>query len=270
VIGQIAAQRNHWDTLEHFRKHFCLALGGEYIGSSSESWASTDLWRDMEIACKVPPLFLVAFYEAIEALRNEANLDLPPVELINEICLENDIPFAIHPPNLIDLRRSAPAPRSDPPARPIASVSQAELSTAALPVTFDVAISVAGPERHLAERLATILRDAGVSVFYDVFYKAHLWGTNLVDTLDDIYRNRSKFCVVFISKSYAEREWTNHERQSAQARALLSKGRAYILPIHVDGTVLPGLPPSISYMSLETHSIEEIAHLLLLKIRVAT
>ena len=33
--------------------------------------------------------------------------------------------------------------------------------------------------------------------------------------------------------------WTNHERKSAQARALKEKGAEYILPIQVDNSELP-------------------------------
>src|SRR5262249_8912654 len=50
---------------------------------------------------------------------------------------------------------------------------------AALPSNFDVAISFAGTERELAEKLAEILRAAGITVFYDNFYPEHLWGKNL-------------------------------------------------------------------------------------------
>ena len=49
---------------------------------------------------------------------------------------------------------------------------------AALPSNFDVAISFAGTERELAEKLAEILRAAGIAVFYDNFYPEHLWGKN--------------------------------------------------------------------------------------------
>jgi hypothetical protein len=47
---------------------------------------------------------------------------------------------------------------------------------AALPSNFEVAISFAGTERELAEKLAQILQGAGVTVFYDNFYPEHLWG----------------------------------------------------------------------------------------------
>lgn len=134
------------------------------------------------------------------------------------------------------------------------------------PTEFDVALSFAGTERPHAEALAIRLKDAGVSVFYDNFFPEELWGKNLADFFDDIYRKRSRFCVMFVSAEYRDREWTNHERQSAQARAIKEKGNAYILPIKVDDTELPGMPPTIGYLPLAL-GIEQIGALLVSKLK---
>lgn len=72
---------------------------------------------------------------------------------------------------------------------------------------------------------------------------------------------------MFVSRAYADREWTNHERQSALARAMKERGKTYVLPIRVDDTDLPGLPPTVGYVSLRDRSIEEIADLLVKKVR---
>lgn len=122
---------------------------------------------------------------------------------------------------------------------------------APLPTNFDVAISFAGSERSLAESLANKIQDAGFAVFYDNFYPEHLWGKNLAAFLDEVYRKRAKYCVVFVSNEYKERRWTSHELRSAQARALDMKGQDYILPIRIDATDLDGLPPTIGYMSID-------------------
>lgn len=132
--------------------------------------------------------------------------------------------------------------------------------------TFDVAISFAGTDRESAEKLATLLKEAGFSVFYDEFYPEYLWGKNLVDTFDEIFRKRARYCVIFISKEYNDRVWTNHERQSAQARALKEKGKEYILPIKVDDTELKGMPPTIGHVAL-TEGIEKIAEMLIKKLK---
>ena len=55
--------------------------------------------------------------------------------------------------------------------------------------------------------------------------------------------------MIFISRHYAEKVWTNHERKSAQAKALNQKAE-FILPARFDNTDIPGLPPTISYIDL--------------------
>jgi len=137
---------------------------------------------------------------------------------------------------------------------------------AALPSNFDVAISFAGTEREQAEKLAEILRAAGIAVFYDYFYPEHFWGKNLTAFLDEIYRKKAKFCVVFVSTEYKDRKWTNHELRSAQARALEQKGDEYILPVKVDDTELDGLPPNVGYVEISL-GIEKIAELLIKKLQ---
>jgi hypothetical protein len=141
---------------------------------------------------------------------------------------------------------------------------------ASFPDRFDVAISFAGTERELAEKLATAARDAGFQTFYDDFYKFALWGKDLVEFFDDIYRKRSRYCVMFISKEYAERMWTIQERRSALARQLEEKGQEYILPIRCDGTELPGLPPTIGYLSIKEHCIDSVAKILIEKLKTAS
>jgi hypothetical protein len=69
------------------------------------------------------------------------------------------------------------------------------------------------------------------------------------------------------SREYVDRQWTNHERQHAQARAIKERGREYILPIKLDESELPGMPPTIGYLSLTEMGIDQIAEILLKKLR---
>lgn len=132
---------------------------------------------------------------------------------------------------------------------------------------YDVAISFAGTERTLAERLATLARDQGFEIFYDNFYPEELWGKDLVFFFDDIYRKQSHYCVIFVSAQYSSRMWTNYERRSAQARMLEERGGEYILPIQVDESELAGMPPTLGHLSLKEHTIEQIADLLIKKLQ---
>jgi len=135
-----------------------------------------------------------------------------------------------------------------------------------VPSNFDVAISVAGPDKEYALKLAERLRSAGFAVFYYEFYPEYLWGKNLGITFDEIFRKRSRFCVIFVSKEYRDRVWTSHEMRSAQARAVEEKGNEYILPVRIDNTELDGLLPTISYLPIDM-GIEKIGDLLIKKLQ---
>lgn len=131
---------------------------------------------------------------------------------------------------------------------------------------FDVAFSFAGTERTQAEELAEKIRAQGFNVFYDDFYPEMLWGKNLVEFFHEIYSKRSRYCVIFVSQEYLNREWTIHERRSAQERMLKEKGNEYILPIKVDDTELPGMPGTIGYLPIKT-GIDHIAKALIKKLQ---
>jgi hypothetical protein len=132
---------------------------------------------------------------------------------------------------------------------------------------YDVALSFAGTERPLAEKLATLLRDAGAEVFYDDFYPEHLWGKDLAVYFDRVYRKESRFCVIFVSVEYSKRAWTYHELRSALARAVEERGNEYILPIRIEAVDLEGVPPTVAYLNIALHPIEKIAEMLLTKLK---
>jgi len=116
---------------------------------------------------------------------------------------------------------------------------------------YDVALSFAGEDRVYVKAVADALQGFGLTVFYDEFVEADLLGRNLIDHLSDIYQNRAKLCVLFVSEAYASKPYTTLERQSAQARAFLSK-EPYIIPVRLDDTYIPGLLDTVAYASGKT------------------
>jgi TIR domain len=134
---------------------------------------------------------------------------------------------------------------------------------------YDIAISYAGEDRSYAEALADVLRNRGVHVFYDKYEKAVLWGQDLYTYLSDLYQNKSRYCILFLSKYYAAKLWTKHELQSAQARALREQN-AYILPIRLDNTQIPGILPTTGYLDWSQETPETIADLLVEKLRAVS
>lgn len=130
---------------------------------------------------------------------------------------------------------------------------------------YDVALSFAGEDREYVEKVASILRDMGLRVFYDKYEAVSLWGRNLYIHLREVYQKLAKYTVMFISKNYAGKLWTNHERESAQARAF-SEHQEYILPARFDDTEIPGILPTIGYVNLEKNSPEELAEMIKQKV----
>jgi len=114
---------------------------------------------------------------------------------------------------------------------------------------YDVALSFAGEDRDYVNAVAICLKSSGIKVFYDKFKQVNLWGKDLYTHLDEVYRNKARFCIMFISKHYQRKIWTNHERESAQARAF-QENEEYILPARFDDIEIPGVRPTVGYISL--------------------
>lgn len=130
---------------------------------------------------------------------------------------------------------------------------------------YDVALSFAGENRDIVEKFAKLLKSRSVSIFYDNFERSTLWGKDLFQHLQSIYKNQADYCVIFISKHYTQKPWTKHELHQAQSRSFESE-REYILPIRLDGTEVPGLNSTVGYIDANSVSLEEIADLLLEKL----
>lgn len=106
-----------------------------------------------------------------------------------------------------------------------------------------------------------------MKVFYDEDETANLWGKDLAEHLDYIYRKASRFCVMFVSEAYAKKPWTRHERRSALARAIEEESE-YILPTRFDDTDLDGLPPTIAYLDLRQYAPATLVDFLLEKLDI--
>lgn len=83
---------------------------------------------------------------------------------------------------------------------------------------FTVALTYAGENRGYVEQVANNLEEklGKGKVFYDRFFRAELARINLDIFLQDIYRNKSDFIVVFLSKDYETKEWCGLEWRSVR------------------------------------------------------
>ena len=123
---------------------------------------------------------------------------------------------------------------------------------------YHVCLSFAGEDRLYVEVVAAVLDSLGITVFYDAYERIEFWGKNLYDHLYDVYQNKAQYCVMFISKHYAGKLWTNHERRNAQARAL-KENENYILPVRFDDTPIDGLLDTLGYLDLNGISPDSLA-----------
>jgi len=130
---------------------------------------------------------------------------------------------------------------------------------------YDVALSYAGEDRDPAATLANTLKSRGVKVFFDQYEKPVLWGKDLYIHLSDLYQNKARYCVIFVSKPYAEKLWTKHELKAAQARAL-QENREYILPIRLDMSEIPGILLTTAYLNWHEETPESVTEALLEKL----
>lgn len=129
---------------------------------------------------------------------------------------------------------------------------------------YDVALSFAGEDRTYVEAVANVLKALNINVFYDNYEQDELWGKDLYTYLYDIYKNKAKYCVMFISEHYAKKRWTNHERKAIQDRMFMEFDKEYLLPVKLDGTEIDGVSLTLGY--IENKEPAELAYLIAKKL----
>lgn len=83
---------------------------------------------------------------------------------------------------------------------------------------FDVALSVAGADADAALALARELERKGVHVFHYRDFQHENWGRKLQEITLEIYRQRSKLVVAFVSDAYLKGHWTLEELKATRER----------------------------------------------------
>ena len=90
--------------------------------------------------------------------------------------------------------------------------------------------------------------------YSSTYQRVELWGRDLIEALDTVYRKDARCVLMFISAAYRNKSWTRHERRSALAAAL-EHPHEYVLPLRFDDTDLEGLPPTISISMRERSTL---------------
>lgn len=133
--------------------------------------------------------------------------------------------------------------------------------------SFDVALSFAGDDRTVVEKVADYLIKNNSIVFYDALFQIDLLGVDLVTTLRTIYAEKANYCAIFISQNYTRRRWPNLVERIAILDRATRNSESYLIPIVLDGgSWLEGLPSTIGFLDAKEMSAIEIADVILKKI----
>lgn len=124
---------------------------------------------------------------------------------------------------------------------------------------YDVVISYAGEDKVTVDEIVRLLQQEvpSIRIFYAPLEEADLWGKDLAEELPTIFGEEGRYCVMLISKHYAQKLWPNVERKAAIQRAVQQQ-EEYILPVKLDDTQLPGLSSTIAYYDMREKSLKDV------------
>jgi TIR domain-containing protein len=131
---------------------------------------------------------------------------------------------------------------------------------------FDVVISFGGPDRSIAQEIRDVLVAAGLRVFFDTDFRPDLLGEDLTIFLQDVYFRRSRFAVAILSRSFLESEWAGNWEWKAVLARMNRQRQGYLLPYFLESVEVPGLNPTIGYLSADDVSPREFAEVVVGKI----
>jgi hypothetical protein len=92
---------------------------------------------------------------------------------------------------------------------------------------YDFALSFAGADRDIAEKLSEKLCEAEASVFYDKNEQHRIIASNVEDYLAPIYRSEADYVIVLLGPEYPKRIWTKFESEHFKQRF----GEKSVIPI---------------------------------------
>jgi hypothetical protein len=168
--------------------------------------------------------------------------------------------WALKVENLSDALRSAGYPEVPFSNRPLVNVRKH---------FFEVALSFPGELRPFAETVARQLLCllGNNTVFYDKYYKSQLATPNLDSILQDVYRNRSRLVVCFLSKDYASKKWCGIEFRAI--RSIINDKRDEMgMFIRFDNAPVEGVFAHDGYINANAHSEIEVASMINERVRL--
>lgn len=136
---------------------------------------------------------------------------------------------------------------------------------------YDIAFSLAHEQHEYVdvvfEELIKLLPDTKIFYYRDEEQEVKMWGKNMFEHLQSIYRDCSGIVIIFISKEYIEKKWARHEWRSVQ-EAILDRKSEYLLPARFDDSTLPGLPITINYVDITSKEPQKFAKMIADKVGI--
>lgn len=126
--------------------------------------------------------------------------------------------------------------------------------------SFDVGLSFPGEVRQLVEEVAKHLEAliGPNAYFYDNNYVAQLARPSLDVLLQDIYRNRSKLIVVFLSADYQTKNWCGIEFRAIRD-IIAEREHERIMFIRTDDGAVEGVFATDGYVDARHHDATALA-----------
>jgi hypothetical protein len=87
-----------------------------------------------------------------------------------------------------------------------------------IPSKYDFALSFAGADRALAEKLYSALQDMELEIFYDRNEQHRILAADVEDYLRPIYQSDAAFVVALLGPEYPKRIWTKFESDAFKQR----------------------------------------------------
>lgn len=125
---------------------------------------------------------------------------------------------------------------------------------------FEVALSFPGEVRSLVKEIALELerRVGPNSYFYDKNYVSQLARPSLDTLLQDIYRNRSKIIVAFLSGNYQEKDWCGIEFRAIK-EIIMERSYQKVMFIRTDDGPVDGVFNTDGYVDARDYTSPELA-----------
>lgn len=128
-------------------------------------------------------------------------------------------------------------------------------------IEFDVAFSFPGESRPYEEAVLKELKQLTpqTPIFYDFDFQAFLARTGLDVYLANIYRNKSKLLVVFLSSDYQRKQWCGVEWRVIR-EVIFKREHDRVLLIKTDNGDVEGILATDGYIDASRHSPHELAY----------